>query len=202
MRGNLILVAVTVSFIPAGAIAQIGAQVAKNVQTAVESSFANGQPSMGASPAPVAPRVINVDQQTVAKSVATFREASELISSQGIVKVLNPTFCQRFELNCGGQPWQVKQKGAQSDTDAKVASIGKIDGADTVLLIRSDNNNAKAELYVCDSNGTLLRGYGMVNNGAPSRMPADQAKAGFETEKQWWMNWLTPAAVTTTASAR
>jgi len=68
--------------------------------------------------------------------------------------------------------------------------VGKLAGQDVILLIRQDKDKVRTELYVGNVSGRVLRGYSIIDNGSPSRMPTDRASAGFESERKWWSGWL------------
>ncbi|HWF63368.1 MAG TPA: hypothetical protein VN685_02015 [Rhizomicrobium sp.] len=125
-----------------------------------------------------------------AKTLTAFKEVADLLAIKGASKSLSPEFCARFELDCGGQPWPVKLESAANEKEQKNAAITNVAGRDIVLLVRQDLDRAKGEFYVCDPSGNFIRGYLMVSNRIVSRLTADQAPAGFEAEKKWWMDWL------------
>ena len=121
--------------------------------------------------------------------ISTFEQAADLVANEGAPITLSAPFCARFDLAC--DQTSMKQDTAQSDTVTKSAMVGTFGGGqEMVVLIRRDNDNAKAELYVADLFGDLMRGYAMANNGAPSRLTVAEARAGFEAEKTWWVQWL------------
>lgn len=93
-------------------------------------------------------------------------------------------------MSCDAQGWPVKLKGARNNKMQRTVAIGTLAGQTTVVLFRQDLDFATGELYVTDADGTLVRGYVTINNETPSRISAQQASAGFEAQKQWWMDWL------------
>lgn len=164
------------------------ASLSEKVQQAVSRGFVNGQPAL--SEAPRSALASPISQQEPTKGLSSFKEASDLLARKGVDRTLSVAFCSTVELDCGGKPWPVKAKGAESDTINKVANIGKSGKDETVVLVRQLKDKTRLDLYVCDAAGGFLRAYEKVGAGRATRVPADQAKAGFESEKQWWMDWL------------